>query len=67
MADLVQSYKAMECNMFSKVHFSDSYLDFFTNNLGAVSNEHQLQFHQEISTTEKRYQGKYSVWLWPNT
>ena len=37
VADLVKSYKAMGCNMSLKVHFLDSHLDFFPENLGAVS------------------------------
>ena len=38
VADLVQSYKGIGCNMSLKVHFSDFHLDFFPENLGAVSN-----------------------------
>jgi hypothetical protein len=30
-------------------------------NLGAVSDEHIERFHQDISSTEKRYQGKWSL------
>jgi hypothetical protein len=41
VADLEQSYKAMGCNMYFKVHFLDSHLEFFPENLGAVSNEHR--------------------------
>jgi hypothetical protein len=50
--DLAQSDKAMGCDMSLGVHFLDSHLDFFAENLGAVSDE------QEISTMEKQYQGK---------
>jgi len=39
-ADLVQSYKAMGCNMSLKVHFLDSHLDFFPENIRSVSKEH---------------------------
>jgi hypothetical protein len=40
----------------------DSYqaLDFFPDNLGAVSDEHGERFHQDIANMEKRYQGKWS-------
>ena len=31
---LVKSYKSMECNMSWKVHFLDSHLDSFLENLG---------------------------------
>jgi hypothetical protein len=40
VADLVQSCIAVGCNIFLKVHFLDSHLDFFPVNVGAVSDEH---------------------------
>jgi hypothetical protein len=36
-------------------------LDFFPENLGAVSDEHGERFHQDTSNMEKRYQGKWSL------
>lgn len=42
------------------IHFFDSHLDFFPENLGAVSDEHGERFHQQISTMEKGYQGIWS-------
>jgi hypothetical protein len=41
-----------------KVHFFDSNSNFSSENLGTVSNEHGEWFRQEISTAEKRHQGK---------
>ncbi|UYV64447.1 hypothetical protein LAZ67_3000735 [Cordylochernes scorpioides] len=58
--DLLLSYKALGCNMSLKIHFLHSHLDFFLDNLGAVSDEHGERFHQAISSMEKRYQGKWS-------
>ncbi|UYV61607.1 hypothetical protein LAZ67_1005527 [Cordylochernes scorpioides] len=55
--DLLLSYKALGCNMSLKIHFLHSHLDFFPDNLGAVSDEHGERFHQAISSMEKRYQG----------
>ncbi|UYV62448.1 hypothetical protein LAZ67_2000628 [Cordylochernes scorpioides] len=55
--DLLLSYKALGCNMSLKIHFLHSHLDFFPDNLGAVSDEHGERFHQDISSMEKRYQG----------
>ncbi|UYV72415.1 hypothetical protein LAZ67_9003037 [Cordylochernes scorpioides] len=43
--------------MSLKIHFLHSHLDFFLDNLGAVSDEHGERFHQAISSMEKRYQG----------
>ncbi|UYV80151.1 hypothetical protein LAZ67_18001830 [Cordylochernes scorpioides] len=42
--------------MSIKIHFLHSHLDFFPDNLGAVSDEHGELFHQDISSMEKRYQ-----------
>jgi hypothetical protein len=46
--------------MSLKVQFLYSHLDFFPEYLGAVSDEHRERFHQDISTMEKWYQGKWS-------
>ena len=43
-----------------KMHFLDSRLDFFAENLGAVSDEHGERFHQDTVTMETWYQGKYN-------
>ncbi|UYV79193.1 hypothetical protein LAZ67_17001455 [Cordylochernes scorpioides] len=58
--DLLLSYKALGCNMSLKIHFLHSHLDFFPDNLGAVSDENGERFHQDMSSMEKRYQGKWS-------
>ena len=55
------SYKKLGCNMSLKIHFLDSHLDFFPENLGAVSDEHGERFHQQISAMEKRYQERWSA------
>ncbi|GFV14773.1 uncharacterized protein TNCV_3959831 [Trichonephila clavipes] len=59
--DLITSYKNLGCNMSLKIHFLHSHLDFFPENLGAVSDQHGECFQQEISATEKRYQGKWNA------
>ncbi|UYV61157.1 hypothetical protein LAZ67_1003618 [Cordylochernes scorpioides] len=56
--DLLLSYKALGCNMSLKILFLHSHLDFFPDNLGAVSDEHGERFHQDISSMEKRYQDR---------
>lgn len=60
VSELLTAYKEMGCRMSLKIHFLDSHLDFFPENLGAVSDEHGERFHQDISAMEKRYQGKWS-------
>jgi len=59
--DLLTSYKAMGCNMSLKIHFLESHLDFFPENLGEVSDEHGERFHQDILAMEKWYQGKWTT------
>jgi hypothetical protein len=44
--------------MSLKIHFLHSHLDFFPENCGEVSDEHGERFHKDISSMEKRYQGK---------
>ena len=46
--------------MSLKIHFLDSHLDFFTENLGEVSDEHGERFHHDIMNMLKRYQGKWT-------
>jgi len=58
--DLLTLYKAMGCNMSLKIHFLESHLDFFPENLGEVSDEHGERFHQDILAMEKQYQGKWT-------
>ena len=49
------------CKISVKVHFLHSYLDYFAENLGAMSEEQGECFHQDIKTMEKRYQGCWNV------
>jgi hypothetical protein len=58
--DLLTSYKDMGCNMILKIHFLESHLEFFPENLGEVSDEHGDRFHQDIMDMEKLYQGKWA-------
>jgi hypothetical protein len=41
VSDLLTAYKPMGCNMSLKVHFLDSHLDLFPENLGTVSDKHR--------------------------
>ena len=58
--DLLTSHKDMECNMSLKIHFLESHLVFFPENLGKVSDKHSERFHQDIMAMEKQYQGKWT-------
>lgn len=58
--DMLSCYRAMGCRMSIKIHFLHSHLDFFPDNLGAVSDENGERFHQDISQMEQRYQGRWN-------
>jgi len=44
----------MDCNMSLKIHFLESHLDLFPENLGKVSDERGERFNQDILAKEKR-------------
>jgi len=50
----------MGCNMSLKIHFLETHLDFFPENLGEVRDEHCESFQQDIMAMKKRYQGKWT-------
>ena len=56
--NLLQAFHNLQCNMSVKVHFLYSHLDYFPENLGAISEEQGERFHQDIKVMEKRYQGR---------
>jgi len=43
-----------------KIHFLDSHLDWFPENLGNYSEEQGERFHQDIREMERRYQGRWN-------
>lgn len=57
---LLDTYHKLGCRMSLKIHFLHAHLDFFPQNLGAVSDEQGERFHQDIQQMEKRYQGFWS-------
>jgi hypothetical protein len=56
---MIEAFRSMGCRMSLKVHFLHSHLNFFPPNLGAVRDEQGERFHQDISVTETRYQGRF--------
>ena len=49
------------CRMSLKVHFLNEHLDYFSQNLGDLSEEHSERFHQVIKSMETRYQDRWDV------
>ncbi|GBO41656.1 hypothetical protein AVEN_134408-1 [Araneus ventricosus] len=46
--EMIENFKILGCSTSLKVHFLDSHLDYFPENLGAVSEEQGERFHQDI-------------------
>ena len=49
---------AQNVKMSLKIHFLKSHLDFFSSDLGKLSDEHGDRCHQTIKTIETNYQGR---------
>ena len=47
--------------MSPKAHFQHSHLPFFHENLGAVSDEYGVRFHQGNAVIKKRFKGEWST------
>ena len=47
--------------MSFKIHFLHSHLDFFSPNLGEVSDEQGERFYQDIFVIEGRYQSRFDA------
>jgi hypothetical protein len=58
---MLEKFIALGCAMSLKVHFLNVHLDYFPENLGAVSEEQGERFHQDIKEMETRYQGRWNV------
>jgi len=65
--DLLNSYKSMGYHMSLKIQFLESHLNFFPESLGKISDKHGERFHQVITAMEKRYQGKWTSSMWPDS
>jgi hypothetical protein len=59
--DLQNSYEKLECNMSLKMYLLHTHLGFFSPNCGAVSDEHGVHFHQDISAMGHRYKSSWSA------
>ena len=57
--NLIYACQDIKANMSIKMHFLNSHLDRFPENLGDVSDEQGERFHQDIKEMENRYQGRW--------
>ena len=46
VSNWIESYEKLGSHMTLKLHFLHSHLNFFRNNLGNVSEEHDERFHK---------------------
>lgn len=53
--EMLKAFEAMNIHISLKIHFLNSHMDFFPENMGACSDEHGERFHQEIKEIEKAY------------
>ena len=54
---MLEHFRILGINMNIKVHFLHIHLDQSPENIRDIGNEQGEQFHHDIKTTEKRYQG----------
>lgn len=57
--DMLDSFELIGVHMSLKIHFLNSHLDFFAQQLATESDEHGERFHQDIMDIEARYRGKW--------
>ena len=57
--ELLCNYQKLGCLMSIKLHFFESHVDYFPDNLGNYSEEQGERFLQDIKEMEKRYQGRW--------
>ena len=55
---MIEAFRRLGNRMRLKLHFLHLHLEFFPENLGAVSDEQGGRFHQDIALVETCYKGK---------
>lgn len=58
IADMLDSFEALNIHMSLKIHFLHHHLDFFEHQLASESDEHGERFHQIAIPMEVRYKKK---------
>ena len=61
ITNMLYAFKNLGCNMSIKMHYLFSHIDRFPENLGAMSDEQEERFHQDIKEMETRYQGRWDA------
>ena len=59
VTNLLSAFRELECKMSIKLHFFNSHLDQFPQNLADVSDKQGERFHQDLMIMKERYQGRW--------
>jgi hypothetical protein len=60
----LKSWKTIVCNMYLEIHFLNSHLDFFPENLGTISDKNEEHFHQDISNMKSHTRASAAQVCW---
>lgn len=52
---MLHNFKELSCNVSLKIHFLHSYLQYFLEDLSALSEEQGEKFHQDIKCMDKLF------------
>lgn len=55
---MLRAFQKLGVHMSTKIHFLNSHMDYFENQLSTESDEHGEKFHQTCAPIEERYKGK---------
>jgi hypothetical protein len=58
VSEMLECVHIVKCSISPKLHFLESYPDFFPQNLGEVRDEHGERFHQDIYIMGKWFMGR---------
>ena len=58
---MLKNFQALGARMSIKLHHLFNHSDYFSANLGDVSEEQGEKFHQDIKVMEERYQGRWDT------
>ncbi|KMQ84942.1 hypothetical protein RF55_16839 [Lasius niger] len=61
VSEMVENFRKLGYLMNLKLHFLDSHIDYFPENLGDYSEVQGKRFHQDIKKMERRYQDRWDV------
>jgi hypothetical protein len=67
VSDPLKSCKTIVCNMYLEIHFLNSHLDFFPENLGTISDKNEEHFHQDISNMKSGTMASAAQVCWQTT